>query len=99
MIANFLANALGGLVDKEKMTHDTIKNALNEVLAELNEDRHFEDHLTSKDFFIMIKPIGVVKNDGETEVESMKYYIYKMEPTGPKVVREITLKEILGIEP
>ena len=40
-----------------------------------------------KELFIMIKPID--------ETFTMKFYIYKIE-NSPKLVREITLSEILG---
>lgn len=98
-----LGNILGKMIDVEKQTYNTIKDALNSVLAELNEGRELKDHYTSKDFFLMIRPTGVHVEDGETEVESMKFFIYKLEHaegkmTGMKIVREITLKEILGIE-
>jgi hypothetical protein len=46
-----------------------------------------ELNCTHKELFIMIKPID--------ESFTMKFYIYKIEQS-PKLVREITLKEILG---
>lgn len=103
MVANIFANLMSGMVDKEKITHDTIKNALNEVLAELNEGRHFEDHYKAKDFFLMIKPEKDVFIEGESEVETMSFHIMQImyegdRRVGQKIVRQITLKEILGIE-
>lgn len=90
---------MGGMVDKEKIARESIINGLNEVLASMNENRHPEDHYTSKDFFVMIKPTGQKFEDGETEVEGMKLYLYFQQAgTPPKLVREVTLKEILGIE-
>lgn len=71
---------LGGLIDKEKITHDTIQSTLEDVADELG--------VSHKELFIMIKPID--------ETFTMKFYIYKLETTGPKLVREITLKEILS---
>lgn len=99
MQLNILGNLMGGMVDKEKIARESIINGLNEVLASLNENRHFEDHYTSKDFWVMIKPTGHKFEDGETEVEGMKLHVYFQPPGAvPKFVREITLKEILGIE-
>jgi hypothetical protein len=75
-----LANMLGGFVDKEQITYDTIQSTLENVAEELG--------CSFKDFFIMIKPTN--------ENFDMKFYIYKLENGTPKLVREITLKEILG---
>ena len=74
-----LGNLLGGLIDTEKIVHDTIQSTLENVAEELN--------CTHKELFIMIKPID--------ESFTMKFYIYKIEQS-PKLIREITLKEILG---
>lgn len=73
---------LGGLVDKEKLTHDTIQDTLENLSEELG--------CTHKDFFVMIKPVD--------ETYTMKFYVYKFENGVPKIVREISLKEVLGIE-
>lgn len=73
-------NLLGGLIDKEKITHDTIQSTLENVAEELN--------CTFKDLFIMIKPIN--------ETFTMKFYIYKLENGAPKLIREIPLSEVLG---
>lgn len=78
---NMFANLMGGLVDKEQITYDTIQETLENVAEELG--------CNYKDFFIMIKPL----NDDF----DMKFYIYKLESGVPKMVREITLKEILNI--
>ena len=75
---NMLANLMGGLIDKEKITHDTIQSTLENVAEELG--------CSFKDFFIMIKPTD--------ETYTMKFYIYKMVDGAPKPIREITLKEI-----
>lgn len=77
-----LGNLLGGLVDKEQITFDTIQGTLEDLALELK--------CSHKDFFIMIKPIK--------EDFSMKFYVYKLEEGKPNLVREITLKEILNIE-
>ena len=79
---NMLAGLMGGLVDKEQMTFDTIQSTLDDVAEELG--------CNYNDFFIMIKPI-----DDEFK---MKFYIYKIEEGIPKPIREITLKEILNNE-
>lgn len=79
---NMLASLMGGLVDKEQITFNTIQGTLENVAEELG--------CNYKDFFIMIKPIS--------EDFSMKFYIYKMEQGVPKPIREITLKEILSSE-
>ena len=70
---------LGGLIDKERITHDTIQSTLEDVAEELG--------CNHNELFIMIKPID--------ETFTMKFYIYKIENT-PKMIREITLKEILS---
>jgi hypothetical protein len=77
-----LGNLLGGLVDTEQMTFDTIQECLESLSQEMN--------CSHKDFFVMIKPI-----DNEFK---MKFYVYKLENKVPKMVREITLKEILNKE-
>jgi len=76
-------NLMKGLVDTEKITHDTIQNALENVAEELG--------CKHTDFFIMIKPVN--------ETYTMKFWIYKLEEgKAPKLVREITLKEILNTD-
>jgi hypothetical protein len=73
-------NLLGGLFDKEQITHDTIQTTLEKLSLELN--------CTFKDLFIMIKPVD--------ETFTMKFWVYKLEEKGPKLVREIELSEVLG---
>jgi hypothetical protein len=75
-----LGDLLGGLVNKEQITYDTIQDTLERIAEELG--------CSDKDFFVMIKP-----TDSEF---NMKFYIYKLEQSVPKLIREITLKEILG---
>ena len=79
---NMFANLMGGLVDKEQITFNTIQGTLENVAEELG--------CSYKDFFIMIMPMG--------EDFSMKFYIYKLDNGVPKPIREITLKEILSSE-
>jgi hypothetical protein len=78
-----LGDLLGGLFDKEKIVRETIQSALENVAEELG--------CGHKELFIMISP---------TNAEfDFKCYIYKVTPnTPPKLVREISLKEILGGE-
>lgn len=81
---NMFGNLLGGLVDKEKITHDTIQGTLQDVSEELN--------CSYKDFFIMIKP--------KNEKFEMRFDIFhiKEKEGKPTFIREITLKEILGTD-
>ncbi len=74
-----LENLIGGFIDKEQITHDTIQSTLEDVAEELG--------CNFSDFFIMIKPTN--------ENFEMKFFIYKLENGKPTPVREITLKEIL----
>lgn len=71
---------LGNLFDKEQIVRDTIQSTLESVKEELN--------CSYKELFIMIKPY----NDDF----DFKCYIYKIIDANPKIVREISLKEILG---
>jgi galactitol-specific phosphotransferase system IIB component len=75
-----LENLLGNLFDKEQITHDTIQECLENLAQEMD--------CKCEDFFVMIKP-----TDNEF---NMKFYVYKLENKAPKMVREITLKEILN---
>lgn len=78
---NMFGEMLGGLVDKEQMTRDTIQDALEKIAIELK--------CSYKDFFIMIRP-----NDDEF---NHSYYVCKYDDKGnPTKVRQITLKEILS---
>jgi hypothetical protein len=75
------SNLMGGLVNKEQITHDTIQGTLEDIAEELN--------CSHTDFFVMIKPMD--------EDFNMKFYIYQIPENGtPKFIREISLKEILG---
>ena len=75
-----LGNLLGGFINTEQIVHDTIQTTLENVSNELQCDH--------KELFIMIKPVN--------ETFTMKFYIYKIEEKGPKLVREIPLSEVLG---
>lgn len=77
-----LGNLMKGLVDTEKITHDTIQTTLENVAEELGCDY--------KDFFITIKPVD--------EQFNMRFDIYHLVNNKPVFVRNITLKEILGNE-
>lgn len=78
---NMFANLVGGLVDKERITRDTIQTTLENIAEELGCEWN--------EFFVMIKPI-----DNEF---NMNFYIYQnQESKAPTFVREISLKEILG---
>jgi hypothetical protein len=77
-----LQDLLGGIFDKEQMTHDTIQECLGGLSQEMG--------CGYEDFFVMIKP-----TDSEF---NMRFYIYKLENKVPKMVREIALKEILSKE-
>ena len=73
---------LGGLIDKEKITHDTIQETLQSVSEELG--------CNYNELFIMIKPVN--------ETFTMKFWIYKLVNGSPKLIREIPLSEVLGVE-
>lgn len=75
-----LGNLLGSLIDKEQITHDTIQTTLEKLSEELN--------CTHKDLFIMIKPVD--------ETFTMRFWVYKLDEKGPKLMREIPLSEVLG---
>jgi hypothetical protein len=78
---NMFSSLMGGLVDKEKITHDTIQGTLEDLAEELG--------CSHADFFVMIKPIN--------KDFTMKFLVYITPEIGlPKFVREISLKEILG---
>lgn len=72
---------LDSIFDKEQMTFDTIQEALISISKELG-CKHSE-------FFVMIK--------ANNEKFEPKFYIYQLQQgAGPKMIREITIKEILG---
>ena len=74
---------LGGFFDKEAIVRETIQGTLVNVSEELGCDQN--------ELFIMIKPFN--------EDFDFKCYIYKVaKGSNPALVREISLKEILGDE-
>jgi hypothetical protein len=73
-------NLLGGLFDKEGMVKATIETCLENIAEELE--------CKATELFIMIKPTD--------EEFNFKCWVYKMVEGNPKVIRQITLKEILG---
>lgn len=75
-----LGNLLGGLINTEQIVHDTIQTTLEKLATEMSCEH--------KDLFIMIKPVD--------ETFTMKFWVYKLETKGPKLIREISLKEVLG---
>ena len=77
-----IGEMLNGLVDTEKLTHDTIQTALEELAIEMK--------CSHTEFFIMIKPVNDKFN--------MKFYVYRLMNGVPKIVREITLREILALD-
>jgi hypothetical protein len=86
---NMFGNLLGGMVNTEKITFDTIQGALENVAEELG--------CSHKELFIKISALD--------EEFSPIFHIFKTEPyshleTIPrfKFIREITLKEILGTD-
>ena len=75
-----LGNLLGGLINTEQIVHDTIQTTLENLSEEMN--------CEYKDLFIMIKPVD--------DTFTMKFWVYKLEEKGPKLIREIPLSEVLG---
>ena len=77
-----IGEMLNGLVDTEKLTHDTIQTALEELAIEMK--------CSHSDFFVMIKPAD--------EKYNMKFYVYRLYNGVPKLEREIPLREILALD-
>lgn len=75
-----LENLLGGLIDKEKATRDTIENSLEDLAEELG--------VSYKELFVTIKPIN--------EEFKFLLHLYKIENGKPILMREVPLKEITG---
>jgi hypothetical protein len=76
-----LEGLLGGLVDKEKATRETITNSFEDFAEELG--------VSHKEMFITIVPVD--------EKFGFVIHLYKIEKDGRKVwVREVPLKEITG---
>ncbi len=70
---------MGGLIDKEGIVKDTLEDALEKFSIELE--------CKPTQVFIMIKPIN---DDAE-----FKCWLYTAKEGAPKLVREVSLKEIL----
>lgn len=79
---NMLGELMGGLFDKEKETFETIQETLQDLAKELN--------CVHSDFFIRIKAID--------ETCTPRLDVFKLNAGKAEYVREITLKEILGVE-
>lgn len=79
---------LDGLFDSEGMVSNTIENCLERVA--------YEENCRPTEIFIMIK--ATTDNFEETQLDAKNFrnWIYKMEDGKPKLIREITLKEILS---
>ena len=80
---------LGGLVNKEKAIADTLNDTIEDIKDELG--------LSAADFIIVIKPTAENKTTGQ----NFKCVILKATPDLVKsvpsaIVRDITLKEIIG---
>jgi|688.fasta_scaffold644585_2 hypothetical protein len=75
-----IGELLGGLVDKEKATRQTITNSFEDFSEELS--------VTHNEMFITIKPTN--------EKFDFVIHLYKIVDGKPQVVREVPLKEITG---
>jgi hypothetical protein len=75
-----LENLLGGLIDKEKATRDTIESSLEDFADELG--------VNYNELFITIKPIN--------DKFKFLVHLYKLENGKPILIREVPLKEITG---
>lgn len=78
---------LDGLFNSEGLVSNTIENCLEKVAKELN--------CQPTDVFIMIKPT-VDEFTEDDDKPNFRNWIYKLEDGKPKLIREITLKEILS---
>lgn len=78
---------LDGIFDKEGMVKATIDDCLQNVAE--------EQFCKLTEIFIMIKPIADEFSD-DVGNDNFKCWIYKMVNGSPKLVRAISLKEILG---
>ena len=75
-----------GLFDKEQMVSNTIENCLENVANELQ--------CSKTEVFIMIKPTtDDFSDDGESK--NFKNWVYQIVDGKPKLIREISLSEIL----
>lgn len=77
---------LDGLFNSEGLVRNTIEGCLEKLAVELN--------CKPTEVFIMIKP---TKDEfGDEDENNFKNWVYKIEEGKPKLIREITLKEILS---
>ena len=74
---------LGNMLKGFIDTEQIVRDTIQQTLENVAQ----ELQCSHNELFIMIKPIN--------EEFDMKFYVYKIEQ-GPKLVREITLTEILG---
>ena len=77
---------LDGLFNKEAMVSGTIENCLENLAEELQ--------CKPTELFIMIKPCADEFSD-EEDSKNFKNWVYQIQEGKPKLVREITLTEIL----
>lgn len=78
---------LDGLFDKEAMVRGTLDGCLEGLAEELN--------CKPTELFIMIKPCLEEFSD-EPDGVNFKNWVYQLIDGKPKLIREITLKEILS---
>jgi hypothetical protein len=78
-----LSKLLGGLVSDEDKA-----NAIKDVIQDALEDVAEQYKLSHEELFFMIKPVSAKFDFG--------IWIYKIESPKPTMLREISLKEILG---
>jgi len=86
---NMLAGLMGGLVNTEQITRDTIQSTLENVAEELG--------CTHKELFIKISADGEGFNPTFHIFQTEPYTTLDLIPRW-KFIREITLKEILSDE-
>lgn len=79
----------GNIFDKEGMVKATIETCLETISEKLS--------CKPTELFIMIKPTRDEFSE-EKDENNFKCWIYKTEEGKPKLVREISLSEILGDE-
>jgi hypothetical protein len=75
-----LEDLIGGFINKEKATKETIQNSLEDFAEELKIDY--------KNLFITIKP--------SDDSFNFVIHLYKIENGKPTCIREVPLKEITG---
>jgi hypothetical protein len=83
---------LDSLFDKEAMVSNTIENCLENLAEEMK--------CSKTELFIMIKPTRDEFTDGEekgdnSSQKNFKNWVYRIVDGKPKIIREISLTEIL----